>query len=295
MKEILCTISTNSHLYKAYTLADSIKDYQLHVLVVDDFDISMNTSNNVFLYNLDVLNDKRDTDLIEKYKYSNDKLRWSLKPCFMKFLLKNYDKVIYVDNDIYFFKPPSFLFDELETFSLLLTPHYYENNPLKNQNWLEATLKMGLYNAGFIACNKNALKALDWWANCCLYRCEKNIWRGLWDDQKYLDLIPIIQPQTKVLTHRGCNVAEWNSKTSNRELINGEIIVNGKFPIVFYHFNNFSINNLDKESSLFVEYFKALKVHKSNIALNDLLTEESYISKVKLLIWNFLNKWNGTA
>jgi len=43
--------------------------------------------------------------LKKKYKIYKDKLRWSLKPVFLKYLIENSiaDKIIYVDNDIAFF------------------------------------------------------------------------------------------------------------------------------------------------------------------------------------------------
>jgi hypothetical protein len=179
-----------------------------------------------------------------------------------------------------------------------LTPHHYENNPLKNQNWLEATLKMGLYNAGFIASNKNGIKALDWWANCCLYRCEKNTWRGLWDDQKYLDLMPIAFENVKVLTHKGCNVAEWNKEVCKRTLVEDEILINEKYPIVFYHFNSFSVKGILKDENHilrkhFEAYFNNLKKYKLNLKLEELYNQTPLIDKVKLQLWQWLNKKNG--
>jgi lipopolysaccharide biosynthesis glycosyltransferase len=135
-----------------------------------------------------------------------------MKPVFMQFLFreKEISKLIYVDNDIAFFGEYGFLFKLLDEHNILLTPHFYERNPEENQNWLEANFRVGLFNAGFVGANNKTISTLEWWAKCCAYRCEKNYMRGLFDDQKYLDMFPVIEPTTKILDHQGCNLAGWN-------------------------------------------------------------------------------------
>lgn len=297
MSQVFCTISTNSHLYKAFALADSLPNYTLIILVIDFVNEKIELPKNVQFIKLDELESEISIAIIKKYTPQSDKLRWSLKPCFMLFLLKKYDKVVYVDNDIFFFNTPTFLFDYLENYSLLLTPHHYENNPLKKQNWLEATLKMGLYNAGFMGSNKTGVEALSWWAKCCLYRCEKNTWRGLWDDQKYLDLMPIAFSNVKVLTHKGCNVAEWNKIVCKRTLADDKILINNEYPIVFYHFNGFSIKGIVKDKNhilkgYFEQYFNTLKKYKHPLNFEELYYKTPCIDKIKLQIWQWLNTIN---
>lgn len=297
MSNVFCTISTQSHLYKVFALADSLPDYQLHTLIVDQKEPVEKLPANVVLHDLSNLKSKISKAIINKYRKNNDKLRWSLKPCFLEFLLGKYEKVIYVDNDIYFYNSPDFLFDELNEFSVLLTPHHYQNEPLKRQNWLEAILKMGLYNAGFFAANRESFETINWWAKCCLYRCEKNAWRGLWDDQKYLDLMPVAFPGVKVLSHKGCNVAEWNKEICKRTVINGEVKINEQYPLVFYHFNGFSIKSIVNKKnhvlkSYFDEYLIALKKHKPSLKIKELYYKTPWIDKIKLQIWQWLNTRN---
>jgi hypothetical protein len=50
----------------------------------------------------------------------------------MGHLLQSYDKVVYLDNDIYFFSSPNFIWDELDDNDVLLTPHHYSRNPEKD-------------------------------------------------------------------------------------------------------------------------------------------------------------------
>lgn len=146
-----CTISTSSHLYKVYALADSIGrqsyPFTLHVLVTDA-DTLFSYNNCRFWKLSDLQTMPVAQSITTKYARYADRLRWSLKPVFMRFLLQGeIGKLIYIDNDQYFYSDYRFLFDLLEQHSFLLTPHYYKHSPKTEQNWLEASYKVGLYNA----------------------------------------------------------------------------------------------------------------------------------------------------
>jgi hypothetical protein len=273
-------------------LAKSIAPWggHVHILLLDRKNpIDITNAKNSSIYELENLSNSIVPALKNKYKANSDEFRWSLKPVFLEFLLDNYESVIYVDNDIFFFDDYCFLFDELKQFDILLSPHNYPADPEKNQNWLEANFRVGLYNAGFVGANQNAKKTLAWWAKCCLYRCEKNYFRGLFDDQKYLDLVPIIHPNTKVIAHKGCNVAEWNAQICVKSEKDKQVVINEVFPLIFYHFNAFSLRLLDKNSIIFKKYFLALKKFKKDLLEEDLAYSQPWMEKVKLKIWEFLN------
>ena len=160
-------------------------------------------------------------------------------------------------NDIYFFNDYRFLFQELESNDIILTPHFYPSSPITKQNWLEANFRVGLYNAGFLGINKSAKEALEWWADCCLYEMKKSYFRGLFDDQKYLDLFPILFNRVKILKHRGCNLAGWND---NIQLKQTEVI--------FIHFSPFTISKFKNKTNyyhpLYLQYIKQLRTHNLN-------------------------------
>lgn len=289
-----CTISTTSHLYKTYALADSLRkvghNFVLHVLVTDGPETL--THENCIFYGLKKLKGDTTGKQIEK-KYSShpDKLRWSMKPVFMLHLLRTVtDKVVYTDNDQYFYSDYMFLFQLLEQHSILLTPHYYKHSPNNEQNWLEANFKVGLYNAGFIGASIQGQDTLQWWAECCLYRCEKNMMRGLFDDQKYLDLIPVIDSKSLVLRHQGCNVAGWNTEYCKRSVLNGRVMINNSYPVVFIHFNAFTIREIEEERDkllvpLYHEYVDCLRRYKPTLKPTDLLSKISFTEKLKYYIW----------
>jgi len=289
-----CTISTVSHLFKTFALADNIANGggHLNVLLIDGNNQNVNNCpTNTTFYYLSDMNNGVGKALILKYNNNKDKLRWALKSVFMNYLLDKNSKLIYVDNDIYFFGDYSFLFDELNTSTMLLTPHFYNADPTKEQNWLEANYKVGLYNAGFIGVNKNAITALNWWAECCLYNIKKSYWRGLFDDQKYLDLLPIQFDKVNVLKNKGCNLAGWNYSTYvlSRDSKN-EIVVENKFPLVFIHFSELSMVEFSKPNSfVFNEYNKYVEALRKYDKFYKF--KKNVFSKFSILSYLFYIKW----
>jgi hypothetical protein len=290
-----CTITTADHLYKTLALYDSIMAIDsaayMHVLCIDALPASL-PQGNITFYTPDRLSHIPFAKaIISKYSSSQDKLRWSLKPVFLHYLLdEKTEKAVYADNDMYFFDDYVFLFDLLDTYDFLLTPHHYPRDPTKEQNWLEANFKAGLYNAGFIGVGKTAIPHLQWWAGCCAYRCEKNLLRGTFDDQKYLDLIPVMDDKAHIIRHKGCNVAEWNKATISRSEKNGKIFLDEKYPLVFVHFNGTTIQAIKKgeepllKNSLSI-YLHNLKQHKQDIKTEDLYRPLSLIDRLKYRIW----------
>lgn len=257
MKTAICTISTTSHLFKSYALLESVKQYT----ATDAFCLVMNNDvqpihENIQFHKLEDL--KSDIAVQLKQKYKGDQLRWSLKSVYVTYLLgQGYDKVIYLDNDLFFYDSIQFLFDKLDASNFLLTPHFYKANPKKEQNWMEANYRVGLYNAGFFAANKNAIPLLEWWSDCCRYNVKKSYWRGLFDDQKYLDLVPIIFDKVQIIKHRGCNFAGWNCDNIRMEAHpTNHITIDGD-PLIFVHYTPLTIERFRDTNSTFYNLIKA--------------------------------------
>lgn len=279
-----CTISTQSHLHKTFALADSLAkfNFKLVVLIVDADEIFLQQHENVEFLNLNELKGERNSLIIRKYRKNKDKLRWALKSALLLHLLQTKERMIYIDNDIYFFQSPQFLLDQLSTSSVLLTPHFYPSSPKENQTWLEANFRIGLYNAGFIGVNKDAKEALEWWTDCCLYEMRKSYWRGLFDDQKYLDLFPILFEGVNVLKNRGCNFAGWNDHI--------QLDISR---ITFVHFNNYTIKEFSLSShlynSLFLQYLNALsKYNNSELSIKNSFRRFELSNALYYLRWQIV-------
>ncbi len=257
-----CTISTESHLFKTYALADSLRTFggTLKVLIVDSEEVKNveNIPSNIQFHFLEQLSSERIE--LTKKAYKKDKLRWALKPAYLLYLLSEYQELIYLDNDIFFYNGYNFLFEELQDYNVLLTPHFYPNSPKNEQTWLEANFRFGLYNAGFIGVKKKATEVLEWWSDCCLYEMKRSYWRGLFDDQKYLDLVPVLFDDVKIIKNKGYNVAGWNDQVP---LYEDEII--------FIHFNVFTLSKFKLKEHIynpqFNLYIKALKKYKPSFIL----------------------------
>lgn len=285
MKTALCTISSKSHLFKVNTLFSSLVSFfdgDLFCLVTD---ITKVVKQNIGIFeNLKQLDISNLNEIIQKYK--GDELRWLLKPIYLKYLLdRGYKRVIYVDNDIYFFQSPTLLFERLNKSSILLTPHFYPSNPKNNQNWFEANFRVGLYNAGFIGVNQNAAQMLDWWRDCCLYNVKKSFWRGLFDDQKYLDLVPVIFDHVEIVKDSGCNLAGWNFENRLKQLKKPDLET-----VTFVHFAELSIKEFSKIDSPFNPLFK---VYENQILKwnNNFNFTNSNFSKRKIIAYIYYLRW----
>lgn len=297
-----CTITTYDHLYKVFALADSLTalnpETTLHVLCTDRSNIS-ETNPRCKFYQLEDLKTESAFEKIKtKYRGEKDKLRWCMKPVFLIHLLKQNDKVIYLDNDICFFGAFDFLFDLLARHSFLLTPHHYSRNPNKDQNWFEANFRVGLFNAGFVGVNRQAINSLNWWAEACAYRCEKSALRGLFDDQKYLDLIPVMEENALIIQHKGCNVAEWNrDEVSRTKKPDGSIWLAATYPLIFIHFNHTTIRAIHEGMEPCLApcldlYLFLLKKYKSTIRVEQMIKPDSLIDKMKYYIWKLATDLN---
>jgi lipopolysaccharide biosynthesis glycosyltransferase len=244
-----CTILTADHIAFAKVLFHSLQkqdpEINLQVLVVDKDDLQ--PSEGIVFHSVKtVTNSGLGQGMVIKYAHTDpDHFRWALKPIFISFLLQNgFEKVIFIDPDIYFVNKFDFLFAKLDQSNILLTPHWCNTDPMVNESGLYDVLQGGLFNAGFIGANNKAIEALTWWAKACHFKTEKNPQLGLFVDQKYLDILSVQFENVEIIRHRGCNLASWNINTSKREMIDGKLVINSRFEPVFIHFAKATITNI---------------------------------------------------
>jgi len=300
MTKHFCTISTGSHLGKTFALCHSIttinENVILNVLITDKSKKEITVPDKLLhvikLYDAGDL-DKDELFRITYKRYSKvpDKMRWTLKPVFLKWLLteKMANSIIYVDNDIFFSGDYSFLFEMLQQHNILLTPHWRPDNPVEYPWWFETNFRDGVYNAGFIGANKDAVNALHWWANACLYRCTKSYIKGFFDDQKYLDLMPVIEAKTAILQHKGCNVAYWNADKLPRKISKGHIYI-AEDPLIFVHFANCTIAGINTGKDhvlkeLLLYYINILNQYNFNINIDNLTFKEKFWGRYRHVKW----------
>jgi hypothetical protein len=258
----VCTIITTDHIPFAKVLLYSLRkqhpDTNLQVLVVDG--VESTSSTDLSLHSVKELTESPlGRKIVKKYAHTNsDHFRWALKPVFISHLLQTgFDKVIYVDPDIYFVSQFDFLFEKLNQSGVLLTPHWCNINPLINECALYDVLQGGLFNAGFVGANKSGLDAITWWAEVCHFKMERNRQLGVFDDQKYLNILPVQFDNIEIIKHQGCNLASWNIDICRRDVVDGKLMINGEFEPVFIHFTKSTITNVvNYNDKLLLPYFE---------------------------------------
>jgi hypothetical protein len=151
---------------------------------------------------------------------------------------KQYDRVVYIDPDIYVYRPMQEVEEALDNGKLMvLTPHLTGRLDDKSPDEL-AILRAGTYNLGFIslARHDSLLEFLHWWQEKLEFQCVVDISNGLFVDQKWMDLVPGMFPDVEILRHEGYNVAYWNVFHRSVEVRTDVTTVNG-VPLVFFHFS----------------------------------------------------------
>lgn len=247
----ICTIITGDYGHYALVLHHSICNFNSTIplyVFISEGDLApsilneINNRENIYLLTkVDLEESELTQKIYSKYSSNNmDALRWSMKPVVMNYLLqKEYERVIYVDWDIHFFNDFNFLFEELKKCNLLLSPHWRCSDPILDLENFKLNFLDGIYNGGFVGASTGGIPALEYWAKLCIFNCEVNRNAGFYVDQRYLDLLPTRFDGIKSITHKGCNVANWNIIDCKRiRQDSGEVLINNEYPIVFIHFTN---------------------------------------------------------
>jgi hypothetical protein len=253
----VCTVSTPDYLHQALALLYSMAAFRpvrLHCLISERRQDMEGIGGSILIENGELvfyaLDDVYQEADFEKLPSNRDRLRWTSKGRFMAHLLQSGSvrSLLFLDNDMCFFGDFKFLFDELESHALLLTPHWRPLDPGVNETQFLCNFRDGLYNAGFLGASDKSLDALNWWHRACLHRCEFDYSNGYFVDQRYLDAFPVYFDGVKILKHFGCNVAQWNADFLRREEKDGRVWINGEWPLVFIHFAGVTIDNIENGS-----------------------------------------------
>jgi glycosyltransferase involved in cell wall biosynthesis len=147
------------------------------------------------------------------FRYTLLELNTAVKPWMFEHLFaRGYDRVIYLDPDVFLYSP----LVELDAASpapfLTLTPHLTGSISGDDHPSERSILLAGVYNLGFLSVSRQPPldRFLGWWKEKLEYQCLIDTARGLFVDQKWVDLAPGLFPGVSVLRHEGYNVAYWN-------------------------------------------------------------------------------------
>ncbi|QOY88717.1 glycosyltransferase family 4 protein [Paludibaculum fermentans] len=185
------------------------------------------------------------------FKYSILELSTAVKPYAFEhlFRLHGFDRIVYLDPDIRIYSPLSRVTELLQASSIVLTPHLTAALEDGKRPSEIDILRSGSYNLGFIAVTRCAASSafLCWWQQRLFDHCLVDLPRGLFVDQRWVDLVPGLFENVAILRDPGYNVAYWN--LSHRPITRspGGYEVAGA-PLAFFHFSGYDVDHPEKVS-----------------------------------------------
>jgi len=283
--KVAFTIVSKNYLHFARTLMESVRahhpDWQRLVLLVDEnrgeLDLRKEPFETIEIGDLPLPDPRKFY-----FRYTILELNTAVKPWMFEWLFRqrHADQVVYLDPDISLYGPLA----EVETAlssgaAMVLTPHL--TGPLDDAHRPHEIdiLQAGAYNLGFLALRRDPQtdRFLSWWQAKLEFNCVVDHARGLFVDQKWLDLAPGMFDHVAILRHEGYNVAYWNLAHRHFEKADGQYLVNG-VPLVFYHFsgldgeapeklskyqNRFRLDQLRLVEELVHDYLARVRAHGS--------------------------------
>jgi hypothetical protein len=244
------TSITANYLPKAAVLAHTLKrtnpDVTFHLLISDDIPADCPAAT---LAAFDHIVTPRQLPIADfeswAFRHSVVELCTAVKGAMVEYLFDTVgaERVFYFDPDIAVLGSLEQLNATLSQHSVALTPHQLEPETTRQaiiDNEI-CSLAHGVYNLGFLAVRRTdqGLRFARWWADRLRQFCHDDKPRGLFTDQRWVDLAPAFFDDIAILRDPGFNVATWNlthRKATGEAPWN--VRINGR-PLVFYHFSGF--------------------------------------------------------
>ena len=248
---VFCTLFDSYYLDKGLTLYRSLekvsRDFKLYIFCFDRKSYSILEQMSL-PYAIPVLHTDIEDETLLRLKKERSKAEycWTCTPVIIEYVLEYFkeDSCTYIDADLYFFKDPQVLFDEITDAkaNIVITEHRFTNSVMDKRHLKRSGKYCVEFN--YFDQSENAKKALQWWKEKCFEWCYHLYEPERMGDQKYLEKFPLLFQGVHELIHLGGGVAPWNLK--QYEVIRmeedtpilrekrGEV----EFPLVFYHFQN---------------------------------------------------------
>ncbi|MDH6428619.1 hypothetical protein MKX34_29735 [Paenibacillus sp. FSL R5-0636] len=239
---IIFTSICANYLHKARTLAKSVKDNIPNC----KFIICLTEQEMLPEFNYEYFDDiVLSKDAWEGnfnrfiFKHTIVEASTAVKGQFFKYLYANYEdetQFIYLDPDIYVYSDFIELKQLLITRPIVLCPHLLQPGNIDME--LSST-SHGVYNLGFLAVNRSeeAQSFINWWAERLYLFCYDDIARGIFTDQKWIDLAPCFF-DVEIFKHHGYDFAPWSLLNCDMTEQSGQYYVKGD-PLRFIHYSGF--------------------------------------------------------
>ena len=226
---VFCTLFDSFYLDKGIALYRSLErvadDFKLYIYAFDDkaYEVltAMNFEKAVILKERDLAKAYPVLDKLKKER-SKAEYSWTCTPVSIEYILDTFkeENCTYIDADLYFFKDPKILEDEIRSCSanVVITPHRFTDS-LKDKRLLNRSGKYCV-EFNYFDNSANSREALSWWRDKCFEWCFHKYEKDRMGDQKYIEKFPSMFKGVHELQNKGGGVAPWNLK--QYELVNTE-------------------------------------------------------------------------
>jgi hypothetical protein len=166
---------------------------------------------------------------------------FTLSPFYPSYILEKYpdlDHICSLDSDQFFFSTPKVIFDLLDRYSVLITPHRF--SPKLKELDFE---RFGKFNVSFQVFKNNQVgkQCLKLWREQCFNWCFDKEENGWYADQKYLNVWQDqFGEQVHEIQHVGLGLAPWNIEDVTIEKRGKEIIVDQQL-LILYHYQGLKV------------------------------------------------------
>jgi hypothetical protein len=159
---------------------------------------------------------------------------FTCSPAWMLFVLNSEPEaewVTYLDSDLFFFRSPDAIYEELHGAAVAIIPHRY---PAR----MERLRKFGTYNVGWVGVHNDSdgIAVVKWWRERCIEWCHDYVAGDRFADQGYLDSFSSRSSRAKVIENIGANLAPWNIGNYRIDFHGDGVVIDSIHPLVFFHF-----------------------------------------------------------
>jgi hypothetical protein len=242
-----CTLFDSFYLSRGLALYDSIKehteDFHLYIFAFDDITYEILNKLNLDHLKIISLKEFENKDLLNvKKTRTRAEYCWTSTSSIIAYVIDNFNvpSVTYLDADLFFYKSPEILINEIPfQKSILITEHRYSYIAR-----IFEQKRAGRFCVQFITFSntKAARDVLQKWIVQCLDWCYSRYEDGKFGDQKYLDTWPEEYQNVHILENAGGGIAPWNVMQYKFFKDEDDIFgiapkANYKFNLIFYHFH----------------------------------------------------------
>jgi hypothetical protein len=266
-KNVVFTIVAKNYIGLAQILEESLKENNLntdfYIFVADDFLADFEVEklpSNILIARKELnISNLQWTDM--SFKYDLTEFCTSIKASAFSYFIEKtaYEKIIYLDPDIYIYSSLNPIYEMLENHSIVLTPHINTiQDTFQGERSESGLMSTGVFNLGFCGIKRSlaAKKMISWWHERLLDKCYIDPHDSYFTDQKWMDFLPCYfnSNELYISRHLGMNIAPWNFferaiytekeslKVRNREANSVKV----DYPVIFVHYSGYNYSEMKK-------------------------------------------------